>query len=183
MQPDPQSVTSGLLQTATTYLKVFSALDPSVIAHIQSDTYTHDFGPASTNLPSPLSRKEFNAHVSQIREVMHSFPVIPKKMWANPSLHQVVVWATAIPEFHEHVKDGDDDKKCDEWFYQGEYIYVLTMDPTGEKVENVLEFVDSKGTEHIKSLMARAWKNKGNVDAAGHGKAERMLFMQSMQKN
>jgi hypothetical protein len=72
-------------------------------------------------------------------------------------LKQVVIWADSETEFHPHVRDNDDE---DEWKYRGEYVFILTMDQSGEKIEHVLEFVDSKGTERLRGLMARAWKKE-----------------------
>ncbi|KAJ7819340.1 hypothetical protein B0H14DRAFT_2836506, partial [Mycena olivaceomarginata] len=140
-------LTQKLLSTAATYLQVFSTLDPDVIAPIQSETtYRHEFAPASANPPAPRSREEFAAHIRHLGGILRSFPVRAKQTWPNPVLKQVVIWADSETEFHPHVRDNDDE---DEWKYRGEY-----------KIEHVLEFVDSKGTERLRRLMARAWKKE-----------------------
>lgn len=151
-------LTQKLLSTAATYLQVFSTLDPDVIAPIQSKTtYRHEFAPASANPPAPRSREEFAAHIRHLGGILRSFPVRAKQTWPNPVLKQVVIWADSETEFHPHVRDNDDE---DEWKYRGEYVFILTMDQSGEKIEHVLEFVDSKGTERLRGLMARAWKKE-----------------------
>jgi hypothetical protein len=41
------------------------------------------------------------------------------------------------------------------------------MDETGQKVDRVIEFVDSKGTERLRGLMMRARANKAQKEKAG----------------
>jgi hypothetical protein len=50
--------------------------------------------------------------------------------------------------------DGD----VSEWDYTGEYIYMLDVDEDG-KIVRVLEFLDSKTTERLSMMMARAKRN------------------------
>ncbi|KAJ7927988.1 hypothetical protein B0H13DRAFT_2653171 [Mycena leptocephala] len=137
--------TDKLLATAATYL--------------QSENYRLEFAPASLNPPAPLTREQFAAHLGHLRNIMSSFPVRAKKSWANPSLNQVVVWADGETVFHAHVRDNEDEE---EWKYVGEYMFVISMDESGEKIDHVLEFVDSKGTERLRGLMARARKVLGD---------------------
>ncbi|KAJ7259564.1 hypothetical protein B0H12DRAFT_419121 [Mycena haematopus] len=155
--PDPEP-TAKLLATAATYLQVFSTLDPDVIAPIQSESYYHEFAPASANPPPPRSREEFAEHIRHLTGILHSFPVRAKQTWPNTALKQVVIWADSETVFHPHVQDNGD---ADEWKYRGEYMFVLTMDRSGEKIERVLEFIDSKGTDRLRGLMERAWKKSG----------------------
>lgn len=70
----------------------------------------------------------------------------------------MVVWATSETRFHDEVMDGG--IAAEEWKYRGEYIFILSMDEKGEKIERVVEFVDSKGTDRLRVLMARAKKNR-----------------------
>ncbi|KAF7346471.1 hypothetical protein MSAN_01875100 [Mycena sanguinolenta] len=156
--PAPDELMTKLLATATTYLQVFSTLDPDVIAPIQSESYYHEFAPASANLPPPRNREEFAEHIRHLKGVLRSFPVHAKQMWPNPALKQVLIWADAETEFHPHVRDNED---AEEWRYRGEYMFLLTMDQSGEKIERVLEFLDSKGTDRARGLFGRAWKMKG----------------------
>ncbi|CAG9975611.1 unnamed protein product [Clonostachys byssicola] len=149
-----------LLSTATAYFQVFNALDPDVISHIQSDNYTHQFGPASLNMPT-RTKETFAAHLKYLAGVLESFTVSIKQAWVNPSLKQVTVWAVSETKFHDHVKDNDN---AEEWKFHGEYIFILDMDETGEKVKHVFEFLDSKATEDLRLLAARAFKKKEEVE-------------------
>ena len=141
-----------LLNTALTFLKVFDSLDASVIRRIQAETYTHYFAPASLGIHE-RNLTQFADHLKGLKAVLKAFPVIPKETFVNPSLKQVTFWATAIPEFHQRLIRQDDGEK---WSYQGEYIFMLFMDHTGGKVERVIEFLDSKGTEHLMELVKLA---------------------------
>lgn len=144
-----QSLKTTLQDTATCFLKFFDTLDTSFLRRIQADSYTHHFAPASLNIPI-LSLDQFANHTDQLREVLKAFPVVPKETWVNLELRQVTFWATAVPEFHEYIIGSDEKEK---WYYQGEYIFILSMDDSGQKVERVIEFLDSKLTEQFRELM------------------------------
>lgn len=161
MDPIAQPTVSTLLATATAFMKVFETLDPSTIVPVQSSNYKHVFAPESLNVPGPLDRDDFAHHLTRINGILRSFPVRFKEAWPNPSLSQVVIWSDSETQFHDHVKDNDDEE---EWKFKGEYMWVLTMDESGQKVEHVLEFLDSKKTEVLRVLMARAFKKKEEVD-------------------
>ncbi|CAJ2511134.1 Uu.00g067590.m01.CDS01 [Anthostomella pinea] len=171
-QPEARPTASTLTATAMAYLKVFKTLDPDTIAPIQADNYKHTFAPASLHPPGPFTRETFAHHLTQTRELLRSFPVRVKQLWPNPSLNQVIVWSDSETEFHEHVKDSNGDGDGDEWKYRGEYMWLLAMDKNGEKVEHVLEFLDSKGTDQLRALMVRARKRKEEVEGHGHGRME-----------
>ncbi|RYP78336.1 hypothetical protein DL769_003214 [Monosporascus sp. CRB-8-3] len=158
---------STLVATATTYLQVFATLDPNSISHVISEKkYKHTFAPASVTLPGPFDWAGFAAHLAHLRGLLRGFPVRAKQTWPNSLLNQVVVWGDSRAEFHEEVKDYDGEGKEgeDEWDYRGEYMWVLTMDARGEKVERVLEFVDSKATDRMSALLARASRRKEEVE-------------------
>ena len=138
-------------------MEVFTTLNQDTITPIQSENYKHEFGPACLAPPAPFDRSTFAAHLKEISRIMRSFPVRSKETWVNPSLNQVIIWADSETFFHDHVKDNNNHE---EWRYEGEYFWVLTMDSTGEKVERVIEFVDSKSTERLLALMARAFKKE-----------------------
>jgi hypothetical protein len=102
-----------------------------------------------------MDHNGFVARFRRVGEVMSSFAVTVKQMWPNPSLRQVLVWASSETNFHRHLRDSDYDE---EWRKPGEYMFLMTMNETGEEIVDVLEFVDSKATEDIVGLVARALK-------------------------
>lgn len=71
----------------------------------------------------------------------------------------VIVWATGQPQFREEVKDYEEFSK-EQWNYVGEFVFMLTMDETGEKIIRINEFIDSKGTDlKLWPLAVRAMGN------------------------
>ena len=103
-----------------------------------------------------------------IKEVLESFPVRAEAISEDQQRNQVIISATSETRFRDDAKDaGIPD---DEWAYKGEYVFIFSMDESGEKIERVLEFVDSKKTvDTLRPLMLRARGNKakaeGKVDA------------------
>lgn len=71
----------------------------------------------------------------------------------------VVVWATGRPQFREALKDYEVFSK-EQWDYVGEFVFMLTMDESGERIIKVNKFVDSKGTNlKLWPLTERALSN------------------------
>ncbi|KAF4499964.1 hypothetical protein FAGAP_3846 [Fusarium agapanthi] len=150
---------STLTATATTYIDVFRTLDTEALSCILSDEYSHRFAPTSVNLPGSMDRHGLIARLNQVREAMSSFPVTIKQMWPNPSLRQVLVWTKSETNFQRQLRDSDDE----EWTKRREYMFLMAMDETGEKITDVLELVDSKATEDIAGLVARALERKSSA--------------------
>lgn len=162
-----QPTVETLLATANAYIQIFTTLDPADLLAIAAENYSHTMAPASLGFSKdgPMDRAHFAAHLGGLRGLLRSFPVRAKETWPNPSLRQVVVWADSRTEFHEHVKDvqQQNGKGEDEWDFRGEYVFVLFMDQSGRQVERVVEFLDSKASEDIKGLISRALRRKGEV--------------------
>ena len=147
--------TLTLLATATAYLDVYTTLDTEAYAALLSDDFMLEMAPASASLPT-LDRDACISRISAIKEVMSTFPVTIMKSWPNPSSRQVLVWAKSEAHFQEHLRDGD----CEQWKLKGEYMFLMTMDGSGMKVEHILEFVDSKATADITKMVFRALEKK-----------------------
>ncbi|KAJ5134306.1 hypothetical protein N7448_000670 [Penicillium atrosanguineum] len=148
---------SKLRQTALAYIDGFRTLSPETFLSILAPSAEHKFAPASLNLPHSMDAAAFAQHLGSLREVLASFPVFPKEIFENEGLSQVTIWATSETIFHEKAKG--DDFSSEDWKFHGEYIFILTMDDSREKVVQIIEFLDSKATERLRGLMARARKN------------------------
>ncbi|OCK86844.1 uncharacterized protein K441DRAFT_671785 [Cenococcum geophilum 1.58] len=114
--------------------------------------------------PPALDNPAFATHISHLQELMTSFPVKAKEVSEDQEQNQVIIWATSKAEFHKDLKDAR--IANEEWAYGGEYIFILAMDETGQKVGRVIEFVYSKGTERLRGLMMRARANKAQREKA-----------------
>jgi hypothetical protein len=149
-------MSSKRLETAKRYIAHFATLDTHLLEPLLAETYTHLYRPALFNPPSePLTTQGILDHYARVRNVLSGFPMTAKEYFESEGSNAVTVWATGVPEFREDVKDKDED-----WGYQGEYIYLLSMDQSGEKITRIVEFLDSKATvEKLSGLMERAGKN------------------------
>lgn len=173
-QSTPSSET--LIATAKAFFKVFDALDPSTIEHVQTDSYKHQMAPASLGLPAIFTKQTFAEHLGRLGGALSNFPMTLIKTYANPTLSQVTIWAKSAPIFRENLKDGNPG----DWNIKNEYIWVLTMDKSGRKVDEVLEFLDSKTTELLMPLVFRALGNKAKIDGTPET-GRRCLAVQSCE--
>ncbi|KAF1989177.1 hypothetical protein K402DRAFT_418988 [Aulographum hederae CBS 113979] len=155
---------STLSKTALDYIRGFETLSADDFRSLHTSTFEHVFAPASLNMPPTLDGASFANHIAGLRGIMHSFPVIPKETIVNEKGRQVVVWATSIAKFIDDVKD--DSFSEDEWAYRGEYIFMFTMIEAGDKIDRVVEFLDSKSTDTLRLLMETAKKNKARKEEA-----------------
>lgn len=144
-------------ETALSYLEGFKTLSPSIFLAFLAPTTIHRFAPASLSPPEPMSPKAFASHLDKLQEVLAEFPVFPKEIFDNEEKGQVTIWATSKAKFKEECKD--DGLTEEEWAYEGEYIFIFTLDETKERIVDIVEFLDSKGTERLRELMVRARKN------------------------
>ncbi|KAJ5173166.1 hypothetical protein N7492_005759 [Penicillium capsulatum] len=148
---------SKIRQTALAYLDGFRTLSPETFLSLLGPSAEHKFAPASLNLPPSMDATAFANHLGNLREILSGFPVYPKEIFENEALGQVTIWATSETIFHPEAKGSD--PSSEEWQFRGEYIFILTMDETREKVVQIIEFLDSKATERLRGLMATARKN------------------------
>lgn len=148
-------------KTALAFIDDFETLDvPTMISRRTSDCI-HSFLPSSMAKSRGLLPKDnaaFTAHINRLREVMPTFPVTPKEVMEDENKNLVIVHATSQAHFYEELKD--DGIPAEEWEYQGEYIFMVTTDESGEKIRKIEEFVDSLGSMRLLGLMKRARENK-----------------------
>lgn len=151
---------SSLVATASAFLQIYTTLDTEALSEILSANYVLEFAPASMNLPGPLDRDAQVARIDSIK-VMSSFPVKAKNIWPNPYLRQVLVWAHSETRFLDRLKHGDNEAV---WDLKEEYMFLMTMGESGEKIEHVLEFLDSKATAYIVVAVGRVMEKKKSLN-------------------
>lgn len=151
--------------TALAFIKAFETLDGQTFHSLYTPTCIHSFAPASCNPPAPSGRDHFSTHIGGLKTILKSFPVYPKEIIENETENQVVIWATSETVFLDEAMDDGIPKE--DWSYKGEYIFILTMNESGEGIEKVFEFLDSKGTDRLRDLMKRGRDNleKRSLDA------------------
>ncbi|KAJ4421980.1 hypothetical protein N0V82_003376 [Gnomoniopsis sp. IMI 355080] len=154
---------SPRLRTAKAYIAFFATLDNSLLSALLSDdTFEHVMAPSSLAIP-PLSKPQFLAHSDDLRKIMSGFPVFAREYLESESGNSVVVWATSSTDFREVVKRGEEG-----WEYEGEYVFLLKMDASGERIVKVVEMMDSLKTERdLRPLMKRARERALGPDGNG----------------
>ena len=170
------SPTSTRLETAQSFIQAFVTLSPHGHTSLRTPDCIHIFAPHSI-APPPKTNDQFFAHLTKLREVLSGFPFTVKEIIDNPTSNQVLIWTTASPVWHTYIKGvkGDGGDSGDEkWSYTGEYMFLLTFEPRkgginehGEKfqrVERIMEFLDSKGTTKLLGLIEKAREILGELE-------------------
>ncbi|GAD99014.1 hypothetical protein SNOG_13971 [Paecilomyces variotii No. 5] len=159
MWKQQQTTPNKRRETAEKFISIFGTLDTQLLDSLLAEDFVHQFAPASLGLREPLGKQVFLEHIGGIREIMVGFPVTANEYIENESGNQVTVWATSLANFREDVKDDGVSEK--EWAYEGEYMFLVFMNETGEKITRVIEFLDSKATdEKLRPLIRRARENR-----------------------
>ncbi|KAH8692713.1 hypothetical protein BGW36DRAFT_385023 [Talaromyces proteolyticus] len=148
---------SSRVKIAKQFIDHFATLDTQILKTILSENYHHEFAPSSLNPPGPFNKQGFFEHHAGLDTVLAGFPVTAKEYIDSESSNSVTVWATSRAVFRDDAKDAS----ISDWEYEGEYIFIFTFDPTGEKIVRTIEFLDSKATaDKLMVLMKRARENK-----------------------
>ena len=142
--------------TALAFLKTFDDLDLEANLSFRIPTCRHTIAPASVNFQADMNNNQFAAHLMSLKERIAGIPVTVKEVFEDKGGDHVTVWATSNARWREEAMD--DDPEVD-WTYNGEYIFLLTMNPAGDKIERILEFVDSTKVEKVRMLSQRADRN------------------------
>jgi len=80
-----------------------------------------------------------------------------KETLEDEKKNQIMIWAEGGQSWFPEAKDPGFSEE--EWNFTREYIFILSLDESGEKIERMVEFVDTKATEQLRLLLARAQEN------------------------
>ncbi|RYP74220.1 hypothetical protein DL771_003153 [Monosporascus sp. 5C6A] len=146
---------STRLQTAKAYISTFANLDTTLLSSLLAPSYVYIPAPASLgDFLRTKDKDEMVAHIASLRTYMTGFPVYAKNYWESDAENMVTVWATSKIEWKEEVMG--ETAGTGEWEFEGEYMFLIWMDKTEEKVVKVLAFMDSLKTVRVMELMGRA---------------------------
>jgi hypothetical protein len=148
-------MSSKRVKTALAFLANFETLNSESFASLLTPTYTHIFRPSSQ--PPAQNYAQFTAHIKNLQTIIDRFPVWPNEVMEDESQNRVIVWCGGEAVFKDEFKD--EGATVEEWTYKGEYMFVFSLDETREKIERVMEFLDSKAADHARDLMKRAAVN------------------------
>ena len=103
-----------------------------------------------------MTNEQWGAHLNSLKSILSTFPVEAREIFASEGSNQVTIWATSNAVFREEATDADSGL---DWSYQGEYIFVLVLNDNGDKIERILEFLDSKKVADMQEKLKRARSN------------------------
>ncbi|KAF1841276.1 uncharacterized protein K460DRAFT_322355 [Cucurbitaria berberidis CBS 394.84] len=154
---------SQLRQIADSFLAAFKDLSTADSLALRAPGCLQIFAPASLNPPAPKTNEAFGEHMDKsLRPLMDHFPITAKEIYINETGRQITIWANATPIFK---KEAMGSELQEAWHYTGEYIFILDVDENG-KIQRILEFLDSLGTERLRGMMVKAKENLGQSGKA-----------------
>jgi hypothetical protein len=128
--------------------------------------------------PLPLDNAAYAEFISNMVPFIERWPVTAKEIIGDEKLNRVTIWAESEAKFKDEVKDDGIDEG--EWVWKGEYVFIFSMDKSGEKIERIVEFLDSKTTEKGMLLVERA---KANVERRKKSKSYVDWAVQSTRRS
>ena len=141
---------------ALAFLQSFQQLDADSNLALRTPGCRHVMAPASLNYPPSMTNEQWAAHLSSLKPIVSTFPVTAKELFEDDGSNQVTIWATSNATFREEAKDEDSGLN---WSYHGEYIFILLFNQAGDKIERIVEFLDSKKAAEVGVLIERARRN------------------------
>lgn len=152
---------------ALAFLESFTDLDGPASIALRTADCIHTMGPTSLFPSSPhnLTNEAFLAHIASLKEVLTVFPVKAEEIFEDERSSHVTIWATSHLTFRPEVIDHDEEGT--DWSYHGEYMFVLTFNEAGDKIERIVEFLDSQKVVAVRPLLARAKRNLAASKAKG----------------
>lgn len=152
-------MTSKRLATVLKYIEAANILDIETIMSLRAPACISEFHPSSLS-PSPVIRDNaaYAAGLAPFKTIILGFPVTIKQILEDEKQNSIMIWAEGATEWIPAVMD--DEVEVEEWRFVREFIFIMGMDESGEKIEKVVEFVDSKATERLRTLIVRAFENR-----------------------
>ena len=141
---------------ALAFLQSFQELDGDSNLALRTPGCSHIMGPASLNYPPSMTNEQWGAHLLSLKSILATLPVTAKEIFEHEGSNQVTIWATSNATFREEVKGEDSGV---DWSYHGEYIFILLFNQAGDKIERIVEFLDSTRVVEVKELIERARRN------------------------
>ena len=120
-------MSSTRYNTTLAFVGDFSTLDVPTMLSRRTDDCIHSFL-LSWIAPPPKDNEAFGEHITRLRQVMPTIPVAVQEVMEDKQKNMAVVYATNQAHFHEELKDDGE-----QWGYQEPYIFILTMNESGDK--------------------------------------------------
>jgi hypothetical protein len=124
---------------------------------LRTPTCTHIFAPASLGVRPPLDNAAYEANLLRFKGLISGFPMTVKEVMEDEKQSRVIAWVAGGQEWNPAAKDPGLSEA--EWGLVREFIFIFSLDESGEKIERIVEFLNSKGTEQMRKAMVRAAHN------------------------
>lgn len=148
-------MTSPQRQTALAFLETFQDLDVDANLALRAPDCVHQMAPASLGNPADgMNNDQFGAHCRGLKLILAHLPVAPKQVFHYPGSNIVTIWATSEATFRPEVMDDEL-----QWEYHGEYVFVFTLNQNGDRIQHIVEFLDSQKVAQVGVLLKRAKEN------------------------
>ncbi|KAH7320621.1 hypothetical protein B0I35DRAFT_427483 [Stachybotrys elegans] len=154
-------MSSKRLETAASFISHFEHLDASILETILADNYFHQLAPGALTGQGPSDKRGLIEFVTSMKTMMTGSPMVAKQIVDSESSNAVTIWASGQLKFRDELMDEQGDWDC-----PGEYMFILFMDETGEKIVKTIEFVDSKAADRTLELFTRAGENLSKASKA-----------------
>jgi len=148
-------------RTALAFLDTFKDLDYEANVALRTPDCRHVIAPASLGY-TEKTNEQFAKHLKSMQKSIKAIPVTPKQVFEGSN--SITVWATSETIFQEDVKARDSSL---DWTYEGEYMFVFAFNETGDKIQHILEFIDSKKVEQMRKLLPNAPGVSANAKESG----------------
>ena len=141
---------------AVAWMNSFDDLDLEANLALRTPNCEHNMAPASGGGQGSMTHEQWKAHGLFLKSMILKFPVKAKEFFEHEGSNQITVWATSEVEFR---KEAMDDDPSVDWSYHGEYMFIFVFNKTGDKLERIIEFLDSARVQEVYKLVARAQNN------------------------
>jgi hypothetical protein len=158
------SMKSSLRAIALAFCAAFEMLDLDTLLALRTPDCRHTIAPSSLNFGRDMSNEQWAVHFSLLRGILLSFPVTPIEILENKMAQQITIWATSNATFLEAAKTGN---STIDWSFHGEYIFILFLNPEGDKIQRIIEFVDSRGVTEVALVFQQAALNVAKTKEDG----------------
>ncbi|KAE9366346.1 hypothetical protein N431DRAFT_351433 [Stipitochalara longipes BDJ] len=150
-------MTSKRMSVALKYMQAANEMDISTIMALRTPNCTHHFHPSSLGTRPPIDNTTYEANLLRFKDIISSFPMVIKETLEDEKKNQIMIWAEGGQSWFPEAKDPGLSEE--EWNFTREYIFIVSLDESGDKIEKMVEFLDTKATEQLRLLLARAMEN------------------------
>jgi hypothetical protein len=132
----PTMPSSKRREAATGYLRAFETWDiDKVLSRYLTKTCTHQIAPASVGQAiGILNNAQWATRVRSLKGIIKSCCFVVKEIVEDEPENKLVLWVDGRITFSDE----------DVGVFNGEYMFILEFEEGGERVERVVEFVDSR---------------------------------------